>query len=106
MITVVNRHHHKPAAVPRHYVGRPTILGNPYNISKIQTRDWVVDRYAEWLASAYRNDPAVHLEIEMLIDVARSGDLELECFCAPRRCHADVIRAMINERIASEEVPA
>lgn len=40
---------------------------------------------------------AMRDEIQRLLRLARSGPLELDCFCSPLPCHGDVIRALLLE---------
>lgn len=70
------------------YVGRPTKWGNPFHMKDERDRDGVVRRYEEWIAQ----HP----------DLARAAKAELRgrdlgCWCAPRRCHADVLLRIANE---------
>lgn len=84
------------APTPYIYVGRymPKIfnghpLANPFKLRRIETRDECLRKYVEWLD----NDPdhIKHGQIEALASqVARSG-LPLGCWCAPLKCHADIL---------------
>jgi hypothetical protein len=75
------------------YVGRPTPLGNPFRLEREDQREEVVARYANWLKEQIRRkDPAVTKALEELYrTLKRQGGITLICFCAPRRCHAEVI---------------
>jgi len=75
------------------YVGRPSPLGNPYAMAHEGQRDGVVDAYARWLEDRMRERGPVRAEIERL---ASLPDGTLVCWCAPRRCHAEVIRDWIE----------
>ena len=44
MITIVNKHHDSSGV----YVGRPTVLGNPYTL-EAYTRTYAIARYRIWL---------------------------------------------------------
>jgi hypothetical protein len=44
MITIVNKHHGRSGV----YVGRPTVLGNPYTL-QVYTRTDAIARYRLWL---------------------------------------------------------
>ena len=81
--------------VHREYVGRPSKLGNPFPMRKEADRDEVVEQYTAWLRSQYAAKSPVRDELERLLSIARQQPLELVCFCAPKRCHADVIRNAI-----------
>ena len=75
------------------YVGRPSPLGNPFVMRDESQRDAVVDAYARWLEARMREDGPERAEIERL---AASPDGTLVCWCAPLRCHADVISQWIE----------
>lgn len=40
---------------------------------------------------------AIRDEMRRLLDLARHGPLELDCFCNPLACHGDVIRRLLEE---------
>jgi len=67
------------------YIGRPTLWGNPFELTSESERDLVLLKFAEyWYAPkqkwirerAMRELPA---------------DSTLLCYCAPKRCHGDII---------------
>ena len=43
-----------------------------------------------------RYDSEARLELFRLVRLAKKGDLYLGCYCAPRACHGDVIKAEIE----------
>ena len=76
---------HLPDAV---YVGRPSKWGNPYKIGNGWSRDDVVVRYDLWL----RQHP------ELIADAKKElRGKDLICWCAPLRCHADVLLEVANQ---------
>jgi Domain of unknown function (DUF4326) len=89
------------------YIGRPSPLGNPYSHlngtladMKTGTRDEAVELYAAWLQrKLLEKDAAVCGELNRLYTLARVGDVYLECWCAPRRCHGDVVKAVLEETL-------
>lgn len=64
------------------YVGRPTKWGNPYVIGKDGTRDEVVTKYREYI----ENNPELRDSAKTLLHKK-----DLVCWCAPLKCHADVL---------------
>lgn len=106
-ILVVNARHldHVPAGYTRIYVGRSTsyqpaygadfsVLGNPFTLASGYSRDEAVDAYAD---RAARGVPLlVRRALDVLRERARSEALALVCFCAPQRCHADVLGAQLG----------
>jgi peptidoglycan/xylan/chitin deacetylase (PgdA/CDA1 family) len=94
----------KGQGLPGFYVGRPTPLGNPYRLVNEQHRDQVVSQYATWLDhQVKRGNPEVVQALEELYRaLKRKGDITLICFCAPRRCHAEVIAGHLKRRALEE----
>lgn len=77
------------------YVGRPTKWGNPFSHQagtlakyKVATRDEAVDAYERYL----RENPEL---MEAAKRELRGKDLV--CWCAPLRCHADVLMKYANQ---------
>lgn len=78
---LVNKHSGAPFT---HYIGRPSIFGNPYVIGKHGTRDEVIDRHrGEFLQRIIMDD-------EFRREVLKLKNGALSCFCAPdNRCHGE-----------------
>lgn len=75
------------------YIGRPSVLGNPYPLKKGEPRGSTLDRYRKYLQGMIaKNDPDIVGELSRLADIAEHGDLYLGCWCTPNPCHGDVIR--------------
>jgi len=70
----------RPAA-DRVYGGRPSKWGNPFAIGRDGTRDEVIAKYRAWLMQ----QPA------LLAQLPELRGKNLVCWCAPQRCHADVL---------------
>jgi hypothetical protein len=93
MITVGN----KQRGARGIYVGRPSPLGNPFAMQGDATRAQVIRDYEDWLAEQLL-DPSspASREIHRLAALARKQDLCLVCWCAPKACHADIIKRTIE----------
>ena len=66
------------------YVGRPSPLGNPYALGRDGSREQVIARYRRWLwAQLQAPGSAQERELRRLLAQARSGELELLCWCGP-----------------------
>lgn len=82
------------------FVGRPTLLGNPWPLRghSDAERSRVCDLYDEWLKRiiAERNAPVMAFLAELQEQAMRPEGLKLGCYCAPRRCHADSIKAVLE----------
>lgn len=90
----------RQAGIPRGavYVGRPTKWGNPFSHlpntlakHKVSTRDEAVDAYEAALLRKFEQDPQA---LARLQNELRGKDLV--CWCAPQRCHADVLMKYAN----------
>jgi hypothetical protein len=104
MITVINKYQ-KPNS--GEYIGRGNPLGNPYSHMpetraqfRVDNRDEAVALYEAWLNAQIRgHNWAVINELNRLLNLAKEGDLELRCFCAPKRCHGDVIKKFLEAQL-------
>ena len=83
------------------YIGRPSALGNPFVIGKDGDRPTVIRKYEAWLAGQLKNPTsAASLELRRLAELAAQRNICLVCWCAPERCHGDVIKRAIEQLLA------
>ena len=82
---VLNRREHgvPPGSV---YVGRPTKWGNPFVIGKHGSRAEVIARYRKWVCE----------KPELMSALPELRGRDLVCWCAPKRCHAEVLLELAN----------
>lgn len=64
------------------YVGRGSPWGNPFSIGRDGNRDTVIEKF--------------RTEILPELDVADLRGRDLVCFCAPKKCHADLLLEKAN----------
>lgn len=106
MITVANKR--KPTYPnstmafdpPYFYIGRPEVLGNPFEIGKHGTREEVVAKYRTWLKEAYYSTTEYRVRISidrMVLRHCEGESITLVCWCAPLLCHGDVIKEFVEE---------
>lgn len=97
MITIVNRKSYRGEGV---YIGRPSLLGNPYRIGEDGDRDEVIAKYRTWLWQQIRQRGEVYRELFRLAEIARNSDLYLICWCKQIDrevgCHGDMLKSAIN----------
>lgn len=86
---ILNRHHlGRRWPEGSLYVGRGTVLGNPYAISEEVSRDDAIAKFDAYLKERIAGrDPAI---LTALIGAARAS--ALVCSCVPALCHATTIR--------------
>src|SRR5215472_17177995 len=89
-MTIANRRNGKVQGVD---VARPSVLGNPFVIGKDGSREQVIEQYRVWLRAQYRQGGEVHRALRKLAHrYIEDGALTLVCWCAPKTCHAEVLR--------------
>jgi hypothetical protein len=71
------------------YIGRPSVLGNPYVIGKDGNRAEVIHKFEQY---ARDNDKVLRA-----IDELQEDDV-IGCWCSPHACHGDVIVKIWRER--------
>jgi len=72
------------------YIGRGSLFGNPFKISRHQDRIDVIEKYKEWFHNQIRID--IHFKISVLL----LRNKKLGCYCKPKPCHGDVIVEYLN----------
>lgn len=85
MCKVLNKRLH---GVPRGavYIGRSSIWGNPFVIGKDGSRDDVIAKFEAHL----RSQP------DLMGQLHKLAGKDLVCWCAPARCHGDVLVKLAN----------
>lgn len=71
------------------FIGRPSILGNPFKIGQDGTREEVIEKYRQWFYAPQRR--GIREFAKRRCTGKRCG-----CFCAPEPCHGDVIIEFVN----------
>lgn len=96
MPKVYNKRGGLPIPAGAVYVGRPSKFGNPFThdqkfktlaIFKVPTREMAVECYRTWLEEHPELVEAARKELE---------GKDLVCWCAPLRCHADILLEIAN----------
>lgn len=108
-ISVLHRRGLPRFAEKAEYIGRPSPLGNPFMIGTNGTRDEVIERYKCWLLVALTSDMDMYKKVGEEFDrlcrkYKDDGVLRLVCWCAPLRCHGDVIADFIEDRVHGRDL--
>jgi len=112
-MTVVKRGATLKEGVVRFSVGRtssgtgagciPThALANPFKVAPHgpYSREESLAKYELWLeAKILRHDDAVCAALNGIWKAARLGSVELECFCTPLPCYADIVKQVVEEKL-------
>lgn len=112
MIKIKNKHKSKPESNDI-YIGRGSILGNPFTHLNLQntkaefhceSRDEAIKNYEDYINDKIKNnDLKICKEIDRLCEIAKEKDINLVCFCSPKKCHGDIIKKIIEKRIFNLE---
>lgn len=82
-------------------IDRGSMLGNPHRMAYEAQRAEVILCFREDLVRDWRSNGPMRKEIERIAEIVRSGqDVALACWCAPKRCHGDVIKRAIEALLA------
>lgn len=115
MIRVVNMHTASPEERAKAiYIGRAnrihsrreSWLANPYALGPDMTRERAIKLYRIWLWQHIQEGRrSVYRELERIARLAKSDEeVLLLCYCAPKPCHGDVVKAAIEWMIEAGKV--
>ena len=77
-------------------IDRATALGNPYFMKGESMRNDVCDKYRVHLMDKAGVDVPMTKELIRIIKLVKAGiDVNLQCHCAPKRCHGDEIKDFV-----------
>ena len=95
-IFVVNKRTFRPRN-NSFYIGRPNVLGNPFFMKKEEDRNEVCEKYKIWLYDQMLHNVQVYNMINrMVYFLNKKEHIYLVCWCAPKRCHGDIIKEFIE----------
>jgi hypothetical protein len=91
-----------------------SILGNPYTHIKdkttlasyvVKTRDEAIELYDHYFDVMYSGNIEYKKLIDEIYEKYKNGiDVYLECYCAPLRCHGDIIKEKLQKRLIKERI--
>lgn len=87
------------------YVGKGSVLANPFH-----GQEGSYDLYRKWLwRQMTAGCPAGVVIARLRDDIVNGKKVALECWCAPNKCHADVVKAALDwavDRAVAREMGA
>ena len=87
MTTVINMLERRAYDENKHvYIGRPSKWGNQFRIGPDGTREEVVAKYRAWVVQ----------QPDLMAALPELKGRELACWCAPSRCHGDVLAELAD----------
>lgn len=115
MIYVYNSHNEDYTSRPNNfYIGRPSILGNPFshngvrtNLAKLsfKTREDAIAAYGKYFDTMYGKDDEFTKAFDEIYEHYKNGeDIYLQCFCKPLPCHGDIIANKLQKKLIQEKL--
>ena len=82
-------------------VDRTSVLGNPFRMQSESQREEVCLKYEKWFYSQVENKDTLFMqELSKLVAIyAKYNKLELFCWCYPKKCHAEIIKNYIQDKV-------
>ncbi len=94
-VKIYNLRTQQPTKAWHVVIDRTTKYGNPFTITKVQTRDTVCDSFHEYMEGLLSSGDK---RFAPLLEIAtKYGKIGLFCWCAPKRCHAETLRKYIED---------
>lgn len=104
-ITIVRVGSPQSPSAHREYCGKPGkghkgIFGNPFWMGNESQRNWACDTYQNHFeAQMFSRTGDLYIGMRQLYRIAKERDLELACFCVPKRCHCETIKNFLEEKL-------
>lgn len=77
-------------------VDRKSVFGNPFYMNNEKERDIVCNKYEKYFYTQIKSNKTFKNEIDKLVNIYKKcGQLNLFCWCYPKRCHAETIKNYI-----------
>ena len=104
MIIVRNKKTYKG---PGFYIGRPSVLGNPYSCKekslakyRVKSDKDAVSNFREYATIQYIVNEEFKNAIEEIIQHSQTHkETNLICWCSPNDCHGDVIKEYVEKEL-------
>ena len=103
VLNVKNKRTHKPEVGKVDvYCGRGSVLGNPFSHKEgtkakyvVESRDEAVDAYRSYFKTQMETNVEFLKEMRRIYRIARKQEVNLICYCAPLKCHCNVIKGFM-----------
>lgn len=110
IITIKNLRKEQPFYEFQVRVDRTSPLGNPFVMHEESERDQVCDQYEKYFNEQIKDKNSAFVqELRRLYKILKKHNkLQLYCWCAPKRCHAETIKKFllsyyVNEKSSKEQ---
>lgn len=82
-----------------HYCGRGSVFGNPFVMvdKSDKERNRVCDEFEKYFFEKIETKDRLFIdELNYIFKLSKTKDINLGCFCAPKRCHCDIIKNFVD----------
>jgi hypothetical protein len=106
MINVVNiKTHVKKAGETDIYIGRGSVLGNPFShktgtLAEVvcASREEAIEKYKSYFEEQIKDADGKFInELRRIYVLSRQTDVNLMCFCYPLACHGNIIKDFLSK---------
>ena len=115
MINVINiNKEEKPSDGVYFYIGRPSVLSNPYThldknktlaLFQCEDREEAIEKYDEYFDIMYGHNKEFTETVDEIYEHYKNGEtVYLGCFCKPLTCHGDIIKRKLEQRLIKEKI--
>ena len=81
-------------------VDRVSPVGNPFYMRSESGRDAVCDKYETYFYEQLESNLKFNEYLQVMLSALKKyGKLNLYCWCAPKRCHAETIKMWLENQI-------
>ena len=85
-------------------ITHPSIFGNPFQLSHESQRDQILKQYTKWLTEQWHAKGDLQKAIINLAADSKNGEkIALQCWCAPKPCHGDILKLTIDELVGDSK---
>ena len=115
-IIVYNRATEDHSANPNNYpiYRGGSVLGNPYTdkqlqgtlaVFKARNREDAIEKYSSYFDAQYGRNIEFTKIVDEIYEKYKNGEtIYLECYCAPKPCHGNVIVEKLQRRLLKEKI--
>lgn len=113
-IHVYNKKNEEHTGRLNFYIGRGSVLGNPYTCIKdrqtkakyiVKDRDTAITMYSKYFDVMYGTNIPFTEVVDQIYNAYKNGeDVWLECYCKPLPCHGDIIAKKLMQRLVKEKI--
>lgn len=100
MIIIKNLRKEQPSNLWDIRIDRSSVLGNPYPLFSERNRNSVCEKYEQY----FKKKLLVNEDVNFIFKLKKLktlykkyGKLNLFCWCAPKRCHAETIKKYLED---------